>query len=127
MVREVVSITGRISQSGFEMREPWPFGVEIDCAKRLNQNVRVTISLSEPMQRFVRRNVAGGEYGTPSEVVREALRLLRRRDKVWRNEMDRKIKAGMESIRAGRTISAERTQAEMASFKKKWAKARPAK
>jgi hypothetical protein len=33
----------------------------------------------------------------------------------------------MDSIRAGRTLSAERVQTEMAAFKKKWSKGRAAK
>ena len=35
-----------------------------------------------------------------------------------------KVKQGMDSIRAGRTIPAEQVQAEMTAFKKKWKKSR---
>ena len=38
--------------------------------------------------------------------------------------MRSKIKAGMNSIRAGRTYSAEQVKNEMAAFKKKWLKTR---
>jgi hypothetical protein len=46
------------------------------------------------------------------------------RDQALRNDMRAKIKAGMDSIRVGRTHSAERVKAEMVVFKKKWRKSR---
>jgi len=66
-----------------------------------------------------------GEYETASEVVREALRLLRHRDEVW------KMKSPAKSRREW-TPSARRTfrrngAKEMAAFKKKWSKSRAAK
>ncbi len=79
------------------------------------------------MEKFVREKVAGGEDETASEVVREALRLLHHRDEVWKNEVNGKIKAGMDSIRAGRTFSAKQVQTEMARFKKRFLKSRAAK
>jgi len=87
----------------------------------------MNVSLTEPMEQFVREKVALGDYETASEVVREALRLLRQRDKVWKSEVDSKIKAGVNSIRAGRTLSPERVQKEMAAFKKNWSKSRASK
>ena len=39
------------------------------------------------MEKFVRQKVALGDYGNASEVVREALRLLRQRDEVWKAEV----------------------------------------
>lgn len=95
---------------------------KFDITEDTRQNFRMNVSLTEPMEQFVRQKVAVGEYETASEVVREALRLLRHRDEVWRNEVSGKIRAGMDSIRAGRTLSAERVQKEMATFKKKWSK-----
>jgi antitoxin ParD1/3/4 len=100
---------------------------KFDIAGSMSQNSRMNVSLTEPMEQYVRQKVAGGEYETASEVVREALRLLRHRDEVWRSEVGAKIRAGMDSIRAGRTLSAERVQREMAVFKKKWSKDRAAK
>jgi antitoxin ParD1/3/4 len=87
----------------------------------------MNVSLTDPMEQFVRQKVAVGEYETASEVVREALRLLRHRDEVWRSEVAGKIKSGMDSIRTGRTLSSEKAQTEMAAFKKKWSKIRAAK
>jgi len=76
------------------------------------------------MEKFVRQKVAVGEYESASEVVREALRLLRQRDEVWRADVRSKITQGMDSIRAGRTIPVEKVKTEMAVFKKKWKKDR---
>ena len=80
----------------------------------------MNVSLTELMEKFVRKKVAAGDYETTSEVVREGLRLLHHRDQVWRNEVRSKISQGMDSIRAGRAIPSHQVKAEMASFKKKW-------
>ena len=87
----------------------------------------MNVSLTDPMEQFVRQKVAVGEYETASEVVREALRLLRHRDEVWKNEVRGEIRAGMDSIRAGRTIPGERVRTEMTAFKKKSLKSLAAK
>jgi antitoxin ParD1/3/4 len=87
----------------------------------------MNVSLTDPMEKFVRQKVAVGEYETASEVVREALRLLRHRDEVWRGEVASKIEAGMDSIRTGRTHSAEQVKSKMATFKRKWSKSLAAK
>ncbi len=82
----------------------------------------MNVSLTEPMEKFVRQKVAVGEYETASEVVREGLRLLRQRDQVWKSDVRSKIKEGMDSIRARKTIPADRVKTEMAVFKTKWKK-----
>lgn len=84
----------------------------------------MNVSLTEPMEKFVRQKVAVGEYETASEVVREGLRLLRQRDEVWRAGVRSKVTQGMDSIRAGRSIPTEKVKTEMAAFKKKWRKDR---
>ena len=85
----------------------------------------MNVSLPEQMEEFVRQKVALGDYETASEVVREGLRLLKQRDELWKAEVQSKIKQGMDSIRAGRTISAAQVKSEMAAFKKKWKKSQP--
>jgi putative addiction module CopG family antidote len=84
----------------------------------------MNVPLTEPMEKFVRRKVAVGEYETSGEVVREVLRLLRQRDEVWRAGVRSKIKQGMDSIRGRRAIPAEQVKTEMAAFKTKWRKDR---
>ena len=71
--------------------------------------------------------MAVGDYETAREVVREGLRLLKQRDDLWKAEVESKIKQGMDSIRDGRSIPAQRVKAEMAAFKKKWKKNRSLK
>jgi antitoxin ParD1/3/4 len=92
---------------------------KLDIAATLEKDPVMNVSLTEPMEKFVREKVAVGEYETASEVVREALRLLRQRDEVWRAEVRSRITQGMDSIRAGKTIPAEDVKAEMAAFKRK--------
>ena len=75
----------------------------------MSKSFPMNVSLTEPMEKFVRQKVAAGDYETASEVVREGLRLLHHR---------------MGSIRAGRAIPSRQVKAEMASFKKKWKKER---
>jgi len=87
----------------------------------------MNVSLPEAMEEFVRQKVAVGDYETASEVVREGLRLLKQRDEVWKADVRDRIKQGLDSIRAGRTVPAERVQAEMTAFKKKWKKNRSVK
>ena len=84
----------------------------------------MNVSLTEPMENYVRKKVALGEYESASEVVREGLRLLRQRDEIWKAEVDGKIKKGLESIRAGRVVPAADVKAGMAAFKRRWKKAR---
>ena len=67
----------------------------------------MNVFLPEPMEEFVRQKVAGGDYETANEVVREGLRLVKQRDEVWRVDVRSKIKQGMDSVRARRAIPAE--------------------
>ena len=84
----------------------------------------MNVSLTEPMEKFIRQKVDVGEYETASEVVREGLRLLRQRDEVWRAEVRGKIKEGMNSIRSRKSIPAAQVKREMGAFKLRWKKAR---
>lgn len=85
----------------------------------------MNVSLPEQMEEFVRQKVAGGDYETASEVVREGLRLLKQRDELWKAEVQSKIRQGMDSIRAARTIPAAQVKSEMTAFKRKWKKPQP--
>lgn len=65
----------------------------------------MNVSLSEEFVEFVTREVASGEYGTASEVVRDALRLLRREKAAYEEKLailKREIAIGLEDMRAGR-------------------------
>src|ERR1051325_4235279 len=69
------------------------------------QMATMNVSLSEEFVDFVNREVASGEYGSASEVVREALRMLRR-DKAAEQEklaiLRRANGSGLGDGRAGR-------------------------
>ncbi|HSS16757.1 MAG TPA: type II toxin-antitoxin system ParD family antitoxin [Candidatus Dormibacteraeota bacterium] len=41
-------------------------------------------SLTDTMEEFVRQEVAAGDYETATEVVRKALRVLRKCNEVWK-------------------------------------------
>ncbi len=93
---------------------------KFEMAAVLEKDKAMNVSLTDPIEKFIRQKVAVGEYQNASEVVREALRLLRQRDEVWRADVQSKITQGMDSIRAGRTIPAKTVKREMVVFKKKW-------
>jgi len=97
---------------------------KFDISREKTKNPEMNVSLPEAMEEFVRQKVAAGDYETASEVVREGLRLLKQRDEVWKASVQSKIKEGMNSIRAGRSIPAEQIRTDMAAFKKKWNKDR---
>jgi antitoxin ParD1/3/4 len=80
----------------------------------------MNVSLPEQMEDFVRSKVAVGDCETASEVVREALRLLKQRDEVWKADVRNKISQGLDSIRTGRTTSAKQVKAQMTAHKKNW-------
>lgn len=65
----------------------------------------MNVSLPSEMVEFVEHEVSQGEYGSSSEVVREALRLLRH-EKAQQTEklaiLRREISAGVEAANAGR-------------------------
>ena len=77
------------------------------------------------LEDFVREKVNRGEYETASEVVRDALRLLKRREEMWQAKIRAKIEEGMASCRAGRTIPAERAWSEMRAWRDEQKKTLP--
>ena len=65
----------------------------------------MNVSLPGELAAFVEGEVASGSYSTASEVVREALRLLRREREEYEQKMAvlrREIQIGMDDINAGR-------------------------
>jgi antitoxin ParD1/3/4 len=69
------------------------------------------------LEEFVREKVARGEYETASEVVRDALRLLKRREELWQARIHAKIEEGMASCRASRTVPAEQAWSELRAWR----------
>jgi len=65
----------------------------------------MNVSLSDEFAEFINGAVASGEYSTASEVVRDALRLLRREKAAHEEKLAilrREIEIGLEDVRAGR-------------------------
>jgi len=62
----------------------------------------MNVSLTPTLENFVRETVATGLYNNASEVMREALRLLRDRE-IKRQELFKALDAGYEDVKAGRT------------------------
>ena len=70
----------------------------------------MNISLTLELKSMVPQRVASGRYPSASEVVREALRLMDDRDQLFalqKDEIRRKITAGMNSLRAGKSSDSE--------------------
>lgn len=66
----------------------------------------VNVSIGN-LEEYALEKVAQGEYESVSEVVREGLRLLKRREELWQAKIRAKIDEGMADCRAGRTVPAE--------------------
>jgi antitoxin ParD1/3/4 len=65
----------------------------------------MNVSLPRELAAFVEDEVASGGYSTASEVVRDALRLLRREREQYEQKMAilrRELQIGMDDIEAGR-------------------------
>ena len=76
---------------------------------------RMTISMPAEMAETLRQTVAGGEYASTSEVVREALRDWTRHRDTERRELEvlrEAIKAGLDS---GPAIPADKVFSELRS------------
>jgi len=62
--------------------------------------IRMNVSLTPELERFVNERVERGLYPTPSEVVREALRLLKDRD-LARDQIRADVQAGFDQLSRG--------------------------
>ena len=71
----------------------------------------INVSVGE-LEEFAREKVAQGEYGSVSEVVREGLRLLKRREEMWQAKVQAKIEEGMAQLRAGDKVPGSQVFAE---------------
>jgi antitoxin ParD1/3/4 len=70
----------------------------------------MNVSLTPELEKFVEEKVKSGMYNSASEVVRQALRLLRRQEEVERIHLEKlraEIQLGIDDADAGRTITLE--------------------
>lgn len=73
-----------------------------------------SVTLGEPLNNFVQEMVASGRYGSTSEVVRSALRLLEEREQ-YLVQLRREIDIGLESGESSETVQSimQRVRSEM--------------
>ena len=67
----------------------------------------MNVSLTPQLESLIRRKIESGMYGSPSEVVREALRLLQERDDARRVQLKRlrdHVSVGLEQLRRGESV-----------------------
>jgi antitoxin ParD1/3/4 len=72
----------------------------------------MNVSLTPELERLVDEKVASGFYDSASEVVREALRLLKERDEIRslaRAELRRDVVAGVEELDRGESAALDMT------------------
>ncbi len=70
----------------------------------------MNVSLTPELEQLVHLKVQTGRYTSASEVVREALRLMEERDQLQalhKDEIRKKIAAGMASLREGKGVDGE--------------------
>ncbi|NJL09849.1 MAG: type II toxin-antitoxin system ParD family antitoxin [Calothrix sp. SM1_7_51] len=66
----------------------------------------MNVSLTPELEKFVHEKVDGGLYNSASEVIREALRLLREHDMLRQcklDELKHEISLGLEQANSGQT------------------------
>lgn len=64
----------------------------------------MNVILSPELENLIREKVSSGNYNSPSEVIREALGLLKEQDQlreIRREEVRREVMKGVEQIRNG--------------------------
>ena len=76
----------------------------------------MNVSLTPELEQMVQGKALTGRYNSASEVVREALRLMDERDQskvMQKEELRKKIKAGLKSLEEGRCSDGEEFFAQM--------------
>lgn len=76
----------------------------------------MNVSLTRELEEYISRKVKMGLYKSASEVVREALRMLRERDRTQQGELaelHREIQTGLDQLDRGEGIPGEQVLAEI--------------
>ncbi|BCQ28881.1 type II toxin-antitoxin system ParD family antitoxin (plasmid) [Caballeronia sp. NK8] len=76
---------------------------------------QMSITLPNEMAEFVRTKVASGDYASDSEVLRDALRLLRERDRAVEAWLRNEVVPAAQALRddPSRALSADQVRAEL--------------
>lgn len=78
------------------------------------------VNLTDQQAEFIRQRVASGDYNNASEVVRDALRLLKAREEEYETRLDAlraELQKGFDDIEAGRYIELNGAEEIKAFFK----------
>ncbi len=76
----------------------------------------MNVSLTRELEEYISRKVKMGLYKSASEVVREALRLLRQRDRTQQGELaelHREIQTGLDQLDRGEGLPGEQVLAKI--------------
>jgi putative addiction module CopG family antidote len=76
---------------------------------------QMSITLPNEMAEFVRTKVASGDYASDSEVLRDALRVLRERDRAVEAWLRNEVVPAAQALREdpSRALSADQVRAEL--------------
>jgi antitoxin ParD1/3/4 len=76
---------------------------------------QMSITLPNEMAEFVRTKVASGDYASDSEVLRDALRVLRERDRAVEGWLRNEVIPAAQALRddPSRALSADQVRAEL--------------
>ena len=81
----------------------------------------MNVTLAPALEQFVRQKVGQGAYASADEVIAASLAMMRSgEDGEWSAAARAKIRAGVESARAGRVHTPEDVSAWMAERKEAW-------
>ena len=91
--------------------------VAIECYNlRMARQSTLNVSLTPKLDEYVRAKVSGGEYESASEVVRESLRALQKREReveaFWADVRE-KVAAGRRDVAEGRVYDGEQVMDEI--------------
>jgi antitoxin ParD1/3/4 len=80
-----------------------------------------SITLPNEMANLVKTKVAGGEYATESEVIRDGLRALMARDRAVENWLHQEVGSAYDALKADptRAISIDQVRARLDALHKK--------
>ncbi len=83
-----------------------------------------SITLPNEMANVVRTKVAGGEYATESEVIRDGLRAMMARDRAMENWLLQEVGPAYDALKADptRAVTIDQVRARLAAQQKKVAK-----
>jgi putative addiction module CopG family antidote len=93
--------------------------LRFDNGSGQGQILSMNVSLPVPLQEFVQRKIAEGDYRTADEVVCEALRLLQHQED-WNSSAGEAIETGWRQASEGQLRTPEEVRESLALRKESW-------